>query len=228
MDSEQTRKQKPPKLYSIQIGRGIAALLVLAFHANDILKAATGGALDYPILITGHSGVQFFFVLSGFIIYHIHWKDIGHPHSLQTFAYKRFVRIYPIYWILLFAFLPVWFFYDDFGIPERLQFLPLVKSLTLVPQQQIAHIGVAWTLVHEVFFYTFFALLILTRRAWSVFLFWQAAIVATLVAGTVLPFPLSFILNPNNLLFGGGMLVAGILRNIGHRQKEPMEWLLLS
>ena len=58
----------------------------------------------------GHAGVEFFFVLSGFIILHIHWKDLGHPSRFSSFAGKRFLRIYPMYWLVLAAIIPVYFF----------------------------------------------------------------------------------------------------------------------
>ncbi|NBQ54213.1 MAG: acyltransferase, partial [Proteobacteria bacterium] len=50
----------------------------------------------------GHRyGVDFFFVLSGFIILHAHMDDIGRPARLGRYLWRRAVRVYPIYWICL-------------------------------------------------------------------------------------------------------------------------------
>ena len=56
------------------------------------------------LFLFAHAGVDFFFVLSGFIIYRVHRGDIGSPHRLSRYAWRRFVRIYPTYWIILAGF----------------------------------------------------------------------------------------------------------------------------
>ena len=58
-------------LLSIQVFRGLAALLVLLFHASLIVEKSK--YFDQTSIETifhfGDAGVDFFFVLSGFIIY---------------------------------------------------------------------------------------------------------------------------------------------------------------
>ena len=54
------------------------------------------------------SGVDIFFVLSGFIIYFIHAKDIGRPQRIYNFAKKRLSRVYPAYWVVLLGVLPIY------------------------------------------------------------------------------------------------------------------------
>ncbi|MFX8653275.1 acyltransferase family protein, partial [Acinetobacter baumannii] len=53
------------------------------------------------IFLWGRWGVCFFFVLSGFIIAHVHWKDLGSPDRVSGFLWRRLVRIFPTYWLAL-------------------------------------------------------------------------------------------------------------------------------
>ena len=63
-----------PYLTSLEIARGFAAIMVLLFHASTI-SAYEFGYGERPfgnLFLTGRAGVDFFFVLSGFIITYIH------------------------------------------------------------------------------------------------------------------------------------------------------------
>jgi peptidoglycan/LPS O-acetylase OafA/YrhL len=94
------------KLLGIEAVRGVAALLVVLFHAGRLLSGPKdygslplGGVFDF-----GRAGVDVFFVLSGFIISFIHARDVTSDagprrRRLATFARKRLLRIYPSYWI---------------------------------------------------------------------------------------------------------------------------------
>ncbi len=81
---------------SIQAYRGFAALLVITFHANLMANEYFASTPLTEFFRFGHSGVPFFFVLSGFIIYFIHKNDIGVPNRASTYLKKRVIRIYPI------------------------------------------------------------------------------------------------------------------------------------
>ncbi len=72
-------------------------------------------------------------------------------------------------------------------------------------------VGVAWTLSHELLFYTFFGLVILSRRIGGVILgVWIAALLGARFFSTLLP-PLNFLLHVKNLEFFMGMAVAKLL-----------------
>src|SRR3954454_3990840 len=91
------------EIVSLQGLRGVAALLVLLAHSSTI--AGSGKYLDHDpthgLFLFGSSGVYLFFVLSGFIIAHVHADDVGRPGAAGRYLWRRFARIYPFYWVVL-------------------------------------------------------------------------------------------------------------------------------
>jgi peptidoglycan/LPS O-acetylase OafA/YrhL len=149
----------------IQAGRGIAAMLVVFYHAASMYAlpkyggtVAWGGAGEI-----GMHGVDFFFVLSGFIIFMAHRNDIGRPDRLKRYALRRAVRIYPVYWIFLIGFLLL----VGIGLstaPVATGAIDMLSSFSLVRlSSEKPPLWVAWTLFHEILFYTVFAVLIWSR-----------------------------------------------------------------
>src|SRR6185503_7562101 len=91
---------KTRKLNSLQAGRGMAALMVVLYHAY--IKYGFGGSgFTGHIFSLGFAGVDFFFVLSGFIIAYTSYPFIGNKEKTIFFIRKRFLRVYPIYWVYL-------------------------------------------------------------------------------------------------------------------------------
>ena len=93
-------------LYSVQVFRGLAALLVVLFHGTQFISRKFGVAPLGGLFFFGFAGLHLFFVLSGYIIYFIHRPDIGLPRRFFGFARKRIIRIYPAYWAILRCFSP--------------------------------------------------------------------------------------------------------------------------
>ena len=150
------------KLQSIEAARGVAALIVVAFHGERALSLPQyvghmplGGATAFM-----HAGVDFFFVLSGYIIFAVHRSDIGHPRTLARYAQRRITRILPPYWAA--TALAVLLAFPGHGLPSATS---LAGSLLLVPHGQAPILDVAWTLEREALFYVLFAAAILDRRA---------------------------------------------------------------
>ncbi len=79
--------------------RGVAVLLVL-FHTFDLISRT--GALD-DTLNAGWIGVQLFFVLSGFLITGILLDTRDSPTYYRTFFTRRVLRIFPLYYLVLFV-----------------------------------------------------------------------------------------------------------------------------
>jgi peptidoglycan/LPS O-acetylase OafA/YrhL len=220
VSSQTDRKQ----LYTLQAGRAIASLLVVFYHtAVSIFGDSRFWGYDpsRKVFNFGHSGVDFFFVLSGFIILYAHWNDLGKPQKLPTYASKRFCRIYPIYWIILAVIAPVYFLVPALGKGFERSLAVIISSVILIPITSIKSIlPVAWTLYHEVLFYCVLAIAIFNRRIGRFVLFgWMTACILALWLGTDF-FPLSFLLSPFNLLFGMGMFACWTFRS--RQVKAPM------
>lgn len=191
-------------LATLQAGRGVAALAVVFFHAQQSLFAfgAPPPAPVAALLAQGYLGVDFFFVLSGFIIDHTNRNGAGRPGWSRRYAARRLTRIYVPY-------LPV-----GIGMAAAYVLLPGLSrggrawdwpaTVTLLPAGSPA-LAAAWTLQHELLFYALAWLLLRTGRVLE-----GAAVWALLIAGWNLLFwsaagiPLALI----NLEFLFGMAVA--------------------
>lgn len=83
--------------------RGLAALLVVLFHIKQYLVQIAGMGNLYPLYADGYLAVDFFFVLSGFIIsykYHDYFTNRIRGRFYE-FICKRIARIYPLHLFLL-------------------------------------------------------------------------------------------------------------------------------
>lgn len=207
------------KLGWIEFGRGGAALAVVLSHS--FLVAAP----DYMsfMFLWGRWGVAFFFVLSGFIIYHVHRDDLGRIDKAKTFAWRRFIRIFPTYWLVLFIAL---FVRQNLGNPEyRLDIdsLFIIKQIFMIPQDLF--VPVAWTLRHELLFYAVFLVAIFDLRVGTaLFVVWLAAIIYQCINETpcglitigdarcsIETKPRGIVTHYLNLYFFCGMAIAAIL-----------------
>src|SRR5262245_66149867 len=81
--------------------RALAALLVLGMHTEQNIPAGLDSLL--PFFARGYLGVDFFFVLSGFIITHVYFSSLASPNrsAVQIFLWHRFIRLYPVNVMLL-------------------------------------------------------------------------------------------------------------------------------
>ncbi len=201
------------RLIGLQAGRGAAAMLVAAYHASRMLDlpqylgyAPLGGVLSW-----GHAGIDFFFVLSGYIITHAHAADVGRPDRLGRYAWRRFTRIYPTYWVVTAVAIVLALFSPERG--SRLEPGHLLASLLLLPHDQWPLIGVAWTLEHEVLFYIVFGVAI-WRPVLGMGL--GAAALGLVAVATWVPLTgiLAFLSDAYHVEFVLGIAVAVLLRRV--------------
>ena len=82
--------------------RGIAALFVALYHFDVFSHFRF-----FPLTVKGDMFVDFFFVLSGFIISAVYGKAIVEGFGLRRFVLLRFGRLYPLHLLMLAAFVGV-------------------------------------------------------------------------------------------------------------------------
>jgi peptidoglycan/LPS O-acetylase OafA/YrhL len=82
--------------------RGVAALLVALFHLNVF-----SAIYSMEIIRNGFLFVDFFFVLSGFVITHSYADRFGTLGGVGKFAIRRFGRLWPLHAVVLLAFVVV-------------------------------------------------------------------------------------------------------------------------
>lgn len=171
------------KLLNVEAGRGVAAALVVLFHTTNYYFSTPkywSGEAFHQFFLFGHAGVEYFFVLSGFIMVWVHRRDVGNPKRVGAFAWKRFRRIYPFFWVVLgVTLLLVWKF-PMLGKPFYRDPAIVAQSFALVGQDPLhAVVFVSWTLWHEMVFYAVCAIVIAAPRVGiPVFLVWTAGCAA--------------------------------------------------
>jgi exopolysaccharide production protein ExoZ len=200
------QKGTPRSLNTLQAGRAVACLAVLLFHTNFTLSLPKYlGREIFPVFGVGGAGVQFFFVLSGFVILLAHRKDIDRPSKVREFLWKRFRRVYPVLWIVLLLVIPAFLLVPSYGTGKELGFGSIVPAFLLSPSQQDYLLKPMWTLRHEVLFYLIFSVSIWRRRTgFAIGAIWL--LLSAIVPWLHLDFPWSFLFSSNHLLFAFGIL----------------------
>lgn len=200
--------QRKDDLAGIQYIRGFAAAIVVLFHTS-----AMGAESKYfgytPFggrLVFGGTGVDLFFVLSGFIIAFIALgPDLKPKIAARPFLERRAIRILPFLWFAVLA-------YAGLKLVGRGAFdlLPYARAfMPLWPVGELAP-NVVWTLRHELWFYALFAAVVLLGRLpWWTLALWfisPLALSGFAPAGDLT----AFVFSPVDLLFGFGMAVGSM------------------
>lgn len=177
-----------PVIDNIQAMRGLACMLVFIGHAC-LLQPGIG--LDRMSTYFGgiaSSGVDIFFVISGFIISTVAVRSarnsVGHRGLITwNFAVKRLTRIYPVYWIVfgLAVLLSPFVMYSPAFVPRE----PLIEQFFLVTHTN-SLIMAAWSLTFEVYFYAIVtvALFISPRRLPYLLALWAVVMSGIIIYGT--------------------------------------------
>lgn len=148
-------------LGSIQLLRGIASILVVLLHITINCRENTGQIFLFNIFSFGGSGVDIFFVLSGFIITYSNLRYLAQPSSVGKFLKRRFIRIFPIYWIIITGFLILQLVLPAFyKSPFDTSLANMLQTYLLLPGHIMIN-GVSWSLTNELFFYLLFTLALL-------------------------------------------------------------------
>ena len=201
------------KLLSIQALRGIAVLGVVAFHTLLIEKKYSGGDMLLPdFLCLGQSGVDLFFVISGFVMVTVTKGRFARSGEMMRFLWGRLTRIYPTYWIYFFLTVAIFLIKPNWVNSTQGHQTHFVSSFLLLPSNQLPLVMVAWSLIHELWFYLVFAVLLCfhERLLLPALLLWGAivTIVNLLITFADLSVGARIALHPYSLEFIIGALVA--------------------
>ncbi|MEQ8435133.1 MAG: acyltransferase [Oceanicaulis sp.] len=173
------------KLEWIQALRAVAAVMVLIAHLTQHELRFVDDAISPLWTSAGVSGVDLFFVISGFVMVYVTRHASKGSSRVGRFLYARITRIYPPYWL---ATLGVLAGYVVFGsaLNREAGDLNLLTSALLWPDQDLPILMVGWTMIHEMYFYLVFAVLLLAPRRFLPVLLaaWLGVIV---IAGLVVP-----------------------------------------
>jgi len=215
---------------NIQGLRALAVLMVVMVHTGLIEHKYSTPVL--PDLVQfGMSGVDIFFVISGFIMMTLASSQKRSVDNAFSFLYARFLRIYPIYWFYSLLVLAVMLIHPSWVNSSSQVESDLLRSFLLLPQNGMPLLAVGWTLVHEIFFYIgFFILLLLFRSIRMIVtavVFWGLLVVfANMIFSFSTPF-LKLIFHPLTLEFIGGAVIAVVLEKISP-QKGTVFWKIVA
>jgi exopolysaccharide production protein ExoZ len=209
------------RLDSVDACRGVAATAVVLYHAARHIDKVHGVSWLRDILQFGHAGVDLFFVISGFVILYVHYRDIDTPSRLTHYLGRRFTRVMPTYWVALALTIII----VSSGHAGRPTLPDFVWSVSLAPSGRPLILGIAWTLRYELVFYAIFALLIVNRTiGLTAMAAWLIAAVAVWLTRASPTGAFGQLTGAFNLEFFFGMAVAYKLRN--GSVAMPSAWLL--
>jgi peptidoglycan/LPS O-acetylase OafA/YrhL len=101
MSSDSALQLPPAYLPSLTGIRALAAMLVLGYHSVYTIV----GSIPAPVtfISRGYLGVDFFFLLSGFIITHVYLAHLAGPSrsNVKVFFWHRLIRLYPVHLMVL-------------------------------------------------------------------------------------------------------------------------------
>lgn len=142
--------------------RGIAAICVVLYHYTTRFSAKfnTNIITDHFDFKYGSYGVDLFFIISGFVIF----MSIEKVKTPFEFVYKRFIRLYPTFWICMII---TFLFINSYGENTlKVTLKDFLVNFTMVPSLFNAKTvdGVYWSLIVEMFFYTIMLILIILKK----------------------------------------------------------------
>ncbi|MDX1908204.1 MAG: acyltransferase [Bacteroidia bacterium] len=188
-----------PYLANLTPLRGIAALLTVIFHVDLSLSGGQGALVrmrDSALINQMYLMVDFFFILSGFIMLHVYGKNFSTAvtgKSFLAFTRARLARVYPLHFVTLLYTAVMFTIAAAIGIPRGpvleaenntftfLTNLLLLQSMNL--HGWFSWVHAAWSISTEWWMYMLFPFLVIPfsrLRTWD-----RIGVAALCIAGYV-------------------------------------------
>lgn len=156
------------KLYGLDHLRALAIILVFFFHYYIV----TGGQPEWlpGVASFGWTGVDLFFVLSGFLISSQLFSQIqqGQLISFKTFFIKRFFRIVPAFLVTVGIYFCFPYFREKEALPPLWKFLTFTQNLWL-NLKDYGTFSHCWSLCVEEHFYLFLPIILIILQTSKLF-----------------------------------------------------------
>jgi len=200
--------------------RGVAALLVLLVHFHSLFIPFAGGtetvrSVSLFLSTIGHTGVDLFFVLSGYLMYGVMLRA---DFRLLPYLRRRAARLYPVFLAVFICYIAL-----SYVFPEKSKLpawpwdvaLYLCANLLMLPgilpiQPMITQ---AWSLSYEWLFYLAGPLVVLVtglrHRPWQA----RVILLLGLAAGYLALCALRLALHPRMTMFLAGCVLWEAARN---------------
>jgi exopolysaccharide production protein ExoZ len=218
----------PHRIRSLQVLRGFAACAVVYDHA--VQRVGITWHEQTPIANwlawLGTSGVDLFFLLSGFLMTWLHMNQFGTGASLNFFS-RRLVRIAPLYWVLTaIGVLQLVLFPASFSlVHQQITWGWLAGNFLFLPLYLPHMLTVGWTLDYEMYFYVLFTGALVFRRG---LIFLAVFLLASFATGQLLDFQHPWLKLASSfflLEFLTGLGIAVLLVRV--RMPAVLGWILL-
>lgn len=155
---------RAPRYESLDVWRGVACLMVVAYHVGGLDRPLETIPLVRWLLGQMWLGVPMFFVISGYCIAATCDSARRRDHAFRWYLWRRARRIFPPYWICLILSglaATLHFVGTDIVAPSDLPLESWVGNLTLTERwrprvfggDQLFVLNTAWTLCYEEQFY---------------------------------------------------------------------------
>jgi peptidoglycan/LPS O-acetylase OafA/YrhL len=198
------------RLVSLEVARFAAAFCVCTDHAVSFVAGGNARPVLHGFDLPPIIAVLFFFVLSGFVIAQAHADDLGDKRAIPRYLWRRFCRIYPLYWLSLVV--PLMFLWRVSPPGYLLRIATLSPFYGNLPEL----VPPAWSLRFEIAFYLMFALVLLPRVGKPILALWIGLAVlnwypwllpmARVHIGNYVPGPIAWrVFGTHDLLFFSGL-----------------------
>ncbi len=195
IEASPNERAGPKRYAALDTWRFIAALGVVAYHfENNFASVAT--TASHRLSNFGYF-VDFFFVLSGFVLMHTYGSKINSVNAYRDFMQKRLARVYPLHALMTIVFAAIAIYVAMAGVklrdPGTMDTALIAPHLLLIHAWGVGAVGLhaqpglnfpSWSISAELFVYLLFPLLAAILIRWGA----RSALVLALLFAAIMEF----------------------------------------